>query len=119
MSYFVPENALADLKAYQQTLLGAVGKHLISAQKAKEQYWERLRVVLGQSYQHTDDEDRMIAIQCSQGCNRVSVVRSDVKRFTCVCSPVEQFTFQCRTIDFGASSVESMLRRIKPDAIIQ
>lgn len=114
MSYIIAEGAIAELATFRKTLLGSVAAHLITKERAKELHLEKMRVIFGQAWRESDGV-RTIAIQCAY-CQQIDRIQSDVVSFTCRCNPTEQFVARSRSIDFGASSAESLIRGVKPTA---
>lgn len=116
MNHIVAESAIAELNQFRKTLIGSVASHLITRERAKELHLEKMRVIFGQAWRESEG-DRTIAIQCAY-CNRIDKIQSDVVRFTCHCTPTEQFVARSRSIDLG-SSAESLIRGVKPGAVFQ
>lgn len=110
--YAVAESAHAEMARLRAQLLSAV-KHrrlisdgpllvLATSESVKRIYNRRLGEIIGQSYQLVDG-DRTVAVQCP-ACRKVEIIKGDVVRFHCVCSPsVTRFAHQCRSIDLTAA----------------
>lgn len=107
-TYAVAESAHAELAQLRARLLAAVNNRqliadgplfvLATTESAKRIYWRRVREVMGKAY-FAVGNDHSIAIQCP-ACRKVEIVKGDVTRFRCRCSPaVERFAHQCRSIE--------------------
>jgi hypothetical protein len=99
-SWYIPEVAIKEIEQLRADLLRQIDFGLITTEQAKTIHWEKMRALMAQCRQETGPGTRQIPIQCD--CGRVSVIASDVLRFTCVCSPHrERFPFQHRQIDLS------------------